>query len=70
MPASSSAGAESPSGTQTGTNVRQPITGNTQGVVGISNLKLAVAANTAQGSLVSSEKSNVKLESGTLCICA
>jgi len=50
------------------TEEHPPITGNTQGVVGFSNLKLSPAANSAQGSLISSEKSNVKLESGTLVL--
>jgi len=44
------------------------ITGNTQGVIGISNVKLETAQNSAQGSVVSSEKNNVKLESGTLLL--
>jgi len=47
---------------------RPPVTGNTQGVVGISNLKLEAAQNAAQGSLMSSEKNNVKLESGTFML--
>jgi hypothetical protein len=71
-PASTSvAGGESPAGATAssgGSNANQPITGNTQGVVGISNLKLETAGSTAQGSVVSSEKSNVKLESGTLLL--
>jgi hypothetical protein len=37
-------------------------------VVGIADLKLSAAANTAQGSVISSEKNNVKLESGTLML--
>jgi hypothetical protein len=45
-----------------------PITGNTQGVVGIENLKLAAAADAKQGSVVSSEKNNVKLDDGTLLL--
>jgi hypothetical protein len=55
-------------GVQTGTNSHEPITENTQGVVGLSNLKLSIAGNTSQGSIVGSEKSNVKLESGTLML--
>jgi hypothetical protein len=47
---------------------RPPVTGNTQGVVGISNLKLEAAQNAAQGSLMRSEKNNVKLESGTFML--
>ena len=49
-------------------NPRGPITGNTQGVVGFSNLTLSPAPGPAQGSIVGSEKSNVKLESGTLML--
>jgi hypothetical protein len=65
MPTPSPSAGESPSGAQ---SARQPITGNTQGVVGISKLKLETGANPTQGSLVSSEKNNVKLESGTLML--
>jgi hypothetical protein len=54
--------------TQAG-GTRPPINASTQGVIGIANLKLeANAQNTAQGSLVTSEKGNVKLESGTLLL--
>jgi hypothetical protein len=54
---------------QTTSGTRAPITANTQGVVGMSNLKLMTAAPDAtQGSLVSSEKNNVKLESGTIML--
>ncbi len=49
-------------------NAHQPITGNTQGVLGISNLKLSTTADPTQGSVVSSEKNNVKLEGGTLLL--
>jgi hypothetical protein len=51
-----------------GNTTRPPITANTQGVIGISNLKLASGNNSGQGSVLSSEKSNVKLESGTLML--
>jgi len=47
---------------------RQPITGNTQGVVGIPNLKLSAAADATQGSVVTSEKNNVKLDDGTFLL--
>jgi len=47
---------------------RQPITGNTQGVLGLPDVKLSTAAEPTQGSVVSSEKNNVKLESGTLLL--
>ena len=53
---------------QGGANTHEPITGKTEGVVGISNLRLAPAAQPAQGSLLTSEKNNVKLESGTLML--
>ena len=44
------------------------ITANTQGVVGISDMKLSTAGEAADGSVVSSEKNNVKLENGTLML--
>jgi hypothetical protein len=43
---------------------RQPITGNTQGVLGIPDLKLSSTADGTQGSIVSSQKNNVKLDGG------
>jgi len=61
----------SPGARQTGgtEGPRPPITGNTQGVIGMPDLKLSSnEQNAAQGSVVSSEKSNVKLESGTLML--
>jgi hypothetical protein len=58
----------SPTGSQAGTAAHEPITGNTQGVVGISNLKLATNADAAQGSVLTSDKNNVKLESGTFLL--
>jgi hypothetical protein len=58
-----------PSDTQTGASARPRITAQTEGVVGISDLKLTTSAPTPnQGSVVSSEKNNVKLESGTLML--
>ncbi len=65
--ASPSPDAEGTEGQQQ-SGARPPINGNTQGVVGISNLKLEPAANTAQGSVLSSEKNNVKMESGTMLL--
>jgi hypothetical protein len=59
---------EWPTDNTTQTNQRQPITGKTQGVVGFSNLNLTAAANAKDGSVISSTKSNVKLESGTLLL--
>jgi len=49
-------------------SARPSVTGNTQGVVGISNLKLEPAPSAAQGSVLSSEKNNVKVESGTMLL--
>jgi hypothetical protein len=57
-----------PSGGQSSAATHPPITGNTEGVVGISNLKLSAPADAAQGSLLSSDKGNVKLESGTVLL--
>jgi hypothetical protein len=55
---------EWPTGTTSG-NAGPQITGNTEGVVGYSHLKLSTATN---GSVISSEKGNVKLDSGTLLL--
>ncbi len=64
-----SASGDMPNDAQSGTKARPPITAQTQGVVGISNLTLTPAAqNGTQGSVVTSEKNNVKLESGTLLL--
>jgi hypothetical protein len=56
---------QSTGGPQEGTQ-RPKITANTQGVIGISNVTLAPAPNGTQGSVLSSEKTNVRLESGTM----
>jgi len=67
-PPTSGAG-NSPNDAQAGTNARPPITAQTEGVVGISDLKLTNSPPSAnEGSVVSSEKNNVKLESGTLML--
>lgn len=47
---------------------RPPITAKTQGVIGISNLSLSSNSTPTQGSVLSSEKNNVKLESGTMLL--
>ncbi len=67
-PSSMPAGSGEASGQTAGTDAGQPITGNTQGVVGISNLTLSTTATAPQGSLLSSDKNNVKLDSGTLML--
>lgn len=46
----------------------QAITANTQGVIGITDMKLSTAGEETQGSVVSSEKKNVKLDDGTLML--
>jgi hypothetical protein len=54
---------------QTGNAAKAGISTKTEGVVGISNLKLMTAsAGSTQGSLLTSEKNNVKLESGTFML--
>jgi len=67
-PGGAASSGEWPSSAQSGAQANQPITGNTQGVVGISNLKLSAPADAAQGSSVTSDKNNVKLESGTVLL--
>ena len=60
---------EGSSGSQPQTSARPPITGNTQGVIGMPDVKLETTAqNTAQGSLMTSEKNNVKIEKGTVLL--
>jgi hypothetical protein len=49
-------------------NARPPINASTQGVIGIPNLTLATNADNSQGSVMTSEKNNVKLESGTMLL--
>lgn len=56
-----------PTGTTTPQASHPPINGQTQGVVGMSNLTLS-QTNPKLGSVVTSEKSNVKLDSGTLML--
>ena len=69
-PSPSTSGGGAPTSSQAGGNKvdQQPITGKTEGVVGISNLKLSTTSSATQGSVLSSEKSNVKLESGTFML--
>jgi hypothetical protein len=57
-----------PSEVPAGAQAQPQITGNTQGVVGIENLKLSAAPDVTQGSVVSSEKGNVKLDDGTFLL--
>jgi hypothetical protein len=64
-----STGSNSPTDDSSAASAHEPITGKTEGVVGLRDLKLATTATAAsQGSVVSSEKNNVKLESGTFML--
>jgi hypothetical protein len=48
---------------------RPPINSTTEGVIGLSNLKLeSNAQNATQGSLLTSEKNNVKIDKGTMML--
>ena len=67
-PTAPSGGNEGQTNTQATNRAREPITGKTQGVVGIPDLKLAMAGSATQGSVLSSEKNNVKLDSGTFML--
>ena len=50
-------------------NARPEINGNTQGVIGMSDVKLEAASqNSHQGSVLTSEKNNVKIEKGTMLL--
>ncbi len=57
-----------PANPQTASSANPPITEHTQGVVGISNLTLSAAPESTTGSVVTSEKKNVKLEDGTMLL--
>lgn len=60
-------GGAADNGAQSGT--RPPITANTQGVIGMSDVKLEAASqNSQQGSVLTSEKNNVKIEKGTMML--
>jgi hypothetical protein len=67
-PSGSAPNAAQPTNTEAQGGARPQITGNTQGVIGISNLKLEAGQNATQGSVLSSEKNNVKVESGTMLL--
>jgi len=66
-PSSPTPSADNGGGGQTANAPRPPINAQTQGVIGISNLSLHPASGT-QGSVMTSEKNNVKLESGTMLL--
>jgi hypothetical protein len=63
LPATGNESSNPPNG-----NARPAITSKTEGVIGLSNYKLSNSGTAPQGSVVSSDKSNVKLESGTLML--
>jgi hypothetical protein len=60
--------ASAPTDAAAGTQAQPRITLNTQGVVGVANLKLAAAPDATQGSVLSSEKNNVRLDEGTFLL--
>jgi hypothetical protein len=62
------AGSDEPATASSNANPHPRITGNTQGVLGIQHLTLSSASNAAQGSMLTSDKNNVKLEGGTLLL--
>jgi hypothetical protein len=69
QPSSNYPPGEGSSESQPQTGARPPITGNTQGVIGMPDVRLQTTAqNTAQGSLMTSEKNNVKIEKGTMML--
>jgi hypothetical protein len=64
-----STGSNTPTDDSSAASAHEPITGKTEGVVGLRDLRLATTATAVfQGSVVSSEKNNVKLESGTFML--
>ena len=66
QPMPEAGGSENP-GNSAG-NKRPPINAQTQGVIGISHVSLAAGSSPAQGSVLTSDKNNVKLESGTMLL--
>jgi len=67
-PTSTPSAGTGPTEDKAGNSAHPPVTGNTQGVLGIPDLTLSSTAATAQGSVLTSGKNNVKLESGTLML--
>jgi hypothetical protein len=68
-PGPPSAGAgETPSDNQNASGARPPINARTQGVIGLPDVTLSPNSNATQGSVVTSDKNNVKLESGTMLL--
>lgn len=67
-PATPSSEGTAPPPEQSSAPSHPAINAQTQGVIGISNVTLSPAQNGNQGSVMTSEKSNVKLESGTMLL--
>ena len=69
-PAASNSGSmpSNPGNSQGGESAYPPINAQTQGVIGVPNVTLSPAQNGTQGPVMSSEKNNVKLESGTMLL--
>jgi len=65
---SAAAGAPPTDNAQAGHGGRPPINAQTTGVIGLSNINLSPNSNATQGSVVTSDKNNVKLESGTVLL--
>ena len=65
---SAEAGAPPSDNAQAANGGRPPINAQTTGVIGLSNVNLSPNSNATQGSVVTSEKNNVKLESGTVLL--
>lgn len=68
QPSSAPSASDNGGGQQSSNGARPPINAQTQGVIGISNLNLQPGTNGSQGSVMTSEKNNVKLESGTMLL--
>jgi len=62
------AGAGTPAPDTSSNGPHPAINAQTQGVIGIANLTLSPASGGAQGSVMTSEKGNIKLESGTMLL--
>ncbi|HTU40606.1 MAG TPA: hypothetical protein VMF10_02785 [Candidatus Aquilonibacter sp.] len=67
-PNAGAAGNEEPTTATSAANPHPRVTGSTQGVLGIQHLTLSSASTAAQGSVLTSDKNNVKLEGGTLLL--
>lgn len=62
------AASDEPANANPNSNAHPQISGNTQGVLGLQNVTLSNAASGGQGSVLTSQKNNVKLEGGTLML--